>query len=488
VNKAYPYPEIVTGETWTVHQTTENSPIPKTDNLNRQMYVPLDRECNNCGINHSRYIRRHELGHAKWSPKTMGKLKPEVRKEAVEVLEEIRINFLLCENMVGIDEPVICLDKIEEQARQIVYEGSLTDIILFTMAGMWEIKTPNDQMYRGYDKAWCKEYEIVEKLFWELIDSKQITEIRKAEITFVKEIILNYYRELVAHYDSYGTISYRKVQKLAEKLSLILEEFIEKPKLEDIYIPESELAPSNGNEESDDEESDEEEYEEGEESFSGTGDATEFLEKRMRKDLIKRMNYQSGTGMGSWGTMETHKPPLTVNLQGRLKGGRQYRPMDFGYNPKYINRFCVDKKIFKQKLNVLGGTILIDASGSMHFDGDDILEILKILPAATIAMYNGGHLQGDLWIIARNGMRVPEEKLDIWSGRGNVVDGPALDWLASMPARRIWVSDMYVFGAGNNSNGFNLLKECYDKVRKHQIINLKDIEEVKTYGLKLNLV
>jgi hypothetical protein len=57
-----------------------------------------------------------------------------------------------------------------------------------------------------------------------------------------------------------------------------------------------------------------------------------------------------------------------------------------------------------------------------------------------------------------------------------------------MPSRRIWVSDMHVFGAGNNSNGFNLLKYCYDVCLKSNIINLKDIQEVKEHALKLNVV
>ena len=94
-HKAYPYPQIVTNEEWEVYETTDRDPSPRTDNLNRKMYVPLDRECNKCGVNHSKYIRRHELGHAKWSPKTIGKLRPGVRQDAIEVLEEVRINYLL---------------------------------------------------------------------------------------------------------------------------------------------------------------------------------------------------------------------------------------------------------------------------------------------------------------------------------------------------------------------------------------------------------
>ena len=65
-SKAYPYPEIVTGDTWTVHQTPDNSPAASTDNLNKNMHVQLDRNCDFCGINSSRMICRHELGHVKW--------------------------------------------------------------------------------------------------------------------------------------------------------------------------------------------------------------------------------------------------------------------------------------------------------------------------------------------------------------------------------------------------------------------------------------
>ena len=84
--KAYPYPQIVTGEDWNVYENTEHDPQPRTDNLNRQMYVPMNRECEDCGINHGRMIRRHELGHAKWSPKTMGKLMRGTRAEAIHAL------------------------------------------------------------------------------------------------------------------------------------------------------------------------------------------------------------------------------------------------------------------------------------------------------------------------------------------------------------------------------------------------------------------
>jgi hypothetical protein len=47
---------------------------------------------------------------------------------------------------------------------------------------------------------------------------------------------------------------------------------------------------------------------------------------------------------------------------------------------------------------------------------------------------------------------------------------------------------MHVFGASKSaSNGFNLFKECLDICTKNNIINLKDIDEVKEHALKLNM-
>ena len=82
-------------------------------------------------------------------------------------------------------------------------------------------------------------------------------------------------------------------------------------------------------------------------STGGYGDVNKRLMNRMKKELVQKMQYQSSPGIGQWGKMAVHEPSLTVNLQGRLKNGRDYRPADIGYNPKYINRYCLDRKILK---------------------------------------------------------------------------------------------------------------------------------------------
>ena len=418
-------------------------------------------------------IRRHELGHVKWSPKTMGRLKPGVRPEAVEVLEEIRVNYLLRKAGIAIEEPTQCVDKIEITTHEKVYKSSIAELILWTLASMWDKKDTTTE-YGGY--VWGHEYESIRKIIDDALNNPQLTEMRKAELRFTLNTVQQFYHSIVRH--AYGqTPSYRKVQNYAKKLSKVLDMFLDKPKPEEVF-KQDRLQSS--------EETGEETEQEGNEIENPQ--TVQDLEQRMRSQLMNEMNYQTTGGVGHWGEMEIHEPALTVNLQGRLKQGRKYRPADFGYNPKFINRWCSDKKIFKQKQHVLGGTILIDASGSMSFSGQDILDIMELLPAVTIAMYNGGGATGDLRIIARNGMRVTEEQLDEWSGYGNVVDGPALHWLATMPERRIWVSDMYIFGAYGDTSGFNLMKDVHDTCIQNKIINLKDIDEVKEHAIKLNIV
>ena len=472
-SKAYPYPEIVTGEKWEVIGTVNNSPDGSTDNLNRQMTVPLDRECTECGINHSRMIRRHELGHAKWSPKTMGKLKPGVRAEAVHVLEEVRVNHLLYENKLALSEPSKCLDVIQQETMKLVYESGIAEIILMGLASRWKVPDiDTNRRYASY--KYNDEWIVMSACFNMIRNDDTVTDYRKQQIIYAVRTIDRFFQSITNH--GYGqTISYRKVQKYAEPLSAILDMFRDAPTQDEVYKPKPKPNTAPGMDEGEDE------AQESNELGGGS------LEQRTRDDLAELL-YRSTQGTGRWGEMFTHQPPLSVNLQSRLKNGRSYRPADFGYNPKYINRYCIDKKIFKQKITAPGGTILIDASGSMSFDGQDILEVMQQLPAVTIAMYNGSGDTGDLRIIAKNGKRVSEKYLDDHSGYGNVVDGPALEWLGTQPAKRLWVSDMHVFGAHGDTAGFNLMADVNKIVRKYNIINLKNIEEVKEHALKLNVV
>ena len=46
---------------------------------------------------------------------------------------------------------------------------------------------------------------------------------------------------------------------------------------------------------------------------------------------------------------------------------------------------------------------------------------------------------------------------------------------------------MMVFGGSGDTSGFNLLQDVYKSCKKYNIINLKNMDEVKEHCLKLNM-
>ncbi len=489
--KHRPYPEIVTSdEDWEVF---EEYSTPKTNNLHKKMYVPMDADCGLCGINHSRMIRRHEIGHAKWSPKTMGLLPPNVTERAVELLEEVRINHLLEMNGVGLSEPVKCVEILEMTMREYVYTASLKEIMELCLASLW-FNWKDGNYYRYFNRSFLsEEWFAIDKAVTTGVSEGKITRQREEDIRWTMEKAMDFARQLITYRNS-GTfqdmVSYNKVKKVAVGLSIFLNEFSDRPNPEDVLRQE-------GNTIKTDEEGNPLELGEmgwEEKSQEMQPQTLEELDARNRRQIFDRMaskgmidympNYIPYSG---WADMKIIKPSLDVNLNGRIKNGRDYKPKEFGTNPQFIHRYTMDKKIFKQKQNVYGGTVLIDASGSMSFNGKDILEIMEQVPAVTIAMYNGSGSEGWLRIIAKNGRRVTEDYLQKYSGHGNGIDGLALKWLGTMPAKRLWVSDMMVFGR-HYSNSDELFKECVDTMNRYKIKRVANIEEVKKFVLELNKV
>ena len=158
-------------------------------------------------------------------------------------------------------------------------------------------------------------------------------------------------------------------------------------------------------------------------------------------------DYREDDGYGSWGYMSIFEMPLSVPLPRRLKS-RRNRATDTGAIPRHWHRMPIDSRVFNRRSSrPAGGTVLLDQSGSMGLDISEVIELMGMFPAVTIATYAGSGDTGSLRIIARNGKRATDEDCYHPNG-GNIVDGPALEWLATQAAPRIWISDGYVTGAG----------------------------------------
>lgn len=119
-----------------------------------------------------------------------------------------------------------------------------------------------------------------------------------------------------------------------------------------------------------------------------------------------------------------------------------------------IRRSLTDGRCYKRNVQrqAKGGTVLIDTSGSMHLEPEQVHAVLAALPAATVAIYSGAHDRGTVSIIAKGGKCASAQAIkrriaDV--GGGNIIDGPALRWLATQAEPRLWVCDGIVTGCGD---------------------------------------
>lgn len=194
-----------------------------------------------------------------------------------------------------------------------------------------------------------------------------------------------------------------------------------------------------------------------------------------------------------WAKMDIKYPPLVQSLGTKLLG-KSKKNSDIGVNPKNMHRRLTDNKVFVTKAKRKSGTVLIDVSGSMNLDVDDIFEIIKILPASTVAIYSGeshpGYdspekASGMLQIVGKDGRYVAEIPEH---GLNNLIDGPAIDWLGRQAEPRILVSDLQFTGVNFNSKtggevgvDVNLFADAMKVIAHKNILPIPDIEKAKEW-------
>ena len=225
-----------------------------------------------------------------------------------------------------------------------------------------------------------------------------------------------------------------------------------------------------------------------------TGDDMEELQYHTQEGLIRSSHHTA-----KWSQMDIIRPKLVERLPVKLQSTAR-KKSDRGVAPKSMHRYTTDKKIFSNKTKRDGGTVLIDASGSMDFTEEDIKELVYTLPASTVAMYCGeDHHEmdytywkdtdtkplGHLYILAENGKYVgdiPDHPVQ------NLCDGPAFDWLGKQPEPRIVVTDMQVSGIRKTSSGFTttdfgdkMALDALKKVKEYNLIPIPTVEKAKEW-------
>jgi len=174
--------------------------------------------------------------------------------------------------------------------------------------------------------------------------------------------------------------------------------------------------------------------------------------------------------LDGWCVALLEKLPLTLPHTGRK--GRKLIPVPYGKSIRFIAREDTDpeQRVFSRKTRSTGGVVIVDCSGSMSFDRDDLDRIMAATAGATVLCYSSGNRadEPNMWLVAQNGRRT--STLPYFPGN-NGVDGPALEYGLSLRRHNepvVWISDTRV--TGKNDNASNYLRDwCLEFCDRHDI-------------------
>lgn len=187
----------------------------------------------------------------------------------------------------------------------------------------------------------------------------------------------------------------------------------------------------------------------------------------------------TGVASPAWGTLRrVDEPPRPIPAARGLLA-RMPRARAEGVLPRWLHRLPIDGHIWADSARRHAGSVLIDASGSMHLKKEDLLGIIDVAPGALVACYEGDASGfGEIRVLARAGRRVTDDLITGPTGKGgNVIDGPALQWLARQPSPRVWLSDGVVTGVGDAGSPA-LTEEAERICRTAEIVRVNDAAAV----------
>lgn len=189
----------------------------------------------------------------------------------------------------------------------------------------------------------------------------------------------------------------------------------------------------------------------------------------------RRRSERTESASTSWGRLRAVEEPA-LPVRASIAAPWRHRAASEGTLLRSVFRLHLDGRVFARRVRRQGGTVLIDGSGSMSLGCDDVMAILAAAPAALVARYDGDPSAGVgvIRVLARSGRRVNDALIGAHCcGIGNVIDGPALRWLAAQPAPRIWVSDGRVTGVRDRGSS-QLMAEARAICDTHGIVRVTD--------------
>ena len=209
-------------------------------------------------------------------------------------------------------------------------------------------------------------------------------------------------------------------------------------------------------------------------------DASELDEDGVPTDEELAGMVKSG-GRKNWARLIVDRSvPLTRRAKGNL--GRRRVATNIGVAPRRMERLLTDpeKRVFDRTIKGQGGVILIDQSGSMRLDDDDVMALVNEAPGCVVIGYShrpNSSGEPNVWILADRGKVC--NKVRKGNG-GNGVDGPALVFANKLRKKGeplVWVCDGMVTTADDGIAPDSLQRQVVSFVRKHSVHMVGTVDE-----------
>jgi hypothetical protein len=179
-----------------------------------------------------------------------------------------------------------------------------------------------------------------------------------------------------------------------------------------------------------------------------------------------------------WTELRIERLPMPVICKGSI--GKRRVASDRGTRPRRIHRMITDPqmRIYDRMVKGSGGVVIIDASGSMSFSREQLVQILDHAPGATVAVYTSSYSHNsNMWIVADKGKMV-NELPDV--GYGNGVDFPAIEWghrqRKNSRTPMVWVTDGGVCGDRSPYTDLGAM-QCITFCQKNGITVVPHVED-----------
>lgn len=431
-------PRNAPAQVWDVHECAPVRGLPTTNIVDRKMVVPHGAE------DLDRCIRAHEMMHAKVSPGAdfANWINRGVASErAMRAVEEVRVNYLC--NKAGFDVKKYLSDGGEiADGERCAIAGDWASAVYGAVAYM-ETASLNQFItgVRRHNPEWAAALRAAANRVTRLIKRPSLASLSDTTV----------------HYGSgLSPAGFLHTERIAEFVDRIANPPIPEDDEAEVESPDGEPTDAE-NPDSD-----------------STKEARSKTKPPVTDEQIKKMKPIDGTVRADryWADLKPHRLPLNLPAPGGL--GKRRSPTMVGRSPRRIERMLTDphRRIFDRVTRGKGGVVLIDGSGSMHLNRNDVRRIVEAAPGATVAVYsaNDNDHPVNLWILADRG-RMVSEMPERYNGNG--VDLPAIEWAIDQRQRSsspvVWVTDGYVIAVSGSDVELDAF-ECMKVAIKNRVL------------------